>query len=110
MTTPAESRGWRSPASGKPRVGDPAAAASLIGNPSIADVAVKSGNLRVVVGKSFGITNSIAPYIRTHPPCALRKRNEGKVVKPGAWSAAPVLQLQPQCHPSITIADAQIVV
>lgn len=31
----------------------------IIGNPSIADVAVQSGRLLVVTGKSFGITNLI---------------------------------------------------
>lgn len=32
----------------------------IIGNPSIADVAVQGGNLLVITGKSFGITNIIA--------------------------------------------------
>jgi len=32
----------------------------IIGNPSIADVAVQGGNLLVVTGKSFGVTNIIA--------------------------------------------------
>src|SRR5581483_2763315 len=36
------------------------AAEIIIGNPAIADVAVQSGNLLVVTGKSFGITNIIA--------------------------------------------------
>ena len=37
-----------------------AAAEVIVGNPSIADVAVQSGNLLVVTGKTFGITNIIA--------------------------------------------------
>lgn len=32
----------------------------IIGNPSIADVSVQGGNLLVVTGKAFGITNIIA--------------------------------------------------
>ena len=32
----------------------------IIGNPSIADVAIQGGNLLVVTGKSFGVTNIIA--------------------------------------------------
>ncbi len=32
----------------------------IIGNPSIADVALQGGNLLVVTGKTFGITNVIA--------------------------------------------------
>lgn len=32
----------------------------IIGNPSIADVAVQGGNLLVITGKSFGVTNIIA--------------------------------------------------
>ena len=36
------------------------AAEIIVGNPSIADVAIQSGNILVVTGKSFGITNIIA--------------------------------------------------
>mgnify|MGYP003454034196 CR=1 FL=1 len=32
----------------------------IIGNPSIADVTVQSGNMLVITGKTFGITNIIA--------------------------------------------------
>jgi Flp pilus assembly secretin CpaC len=32
----------------------------IIGNPSIADVTVQGGNLLVVTGKTFGVTNIIA--------------------------------------------------
>jgi Flp pilus assembly secretin CpaC len=35
------------------------AAEIIIGNPSIADVSVQSGNLLVITGKSFGVTNII---------------------------------------------------
>jgi Flp pilus assembly secretin CpaC len=35
------------------------AAEIIIGNPSIADVTVQNGNLLVVTGKTFGITNMI---------------------------------------------------
>ena len=37
-----------------------AASEVIIGNPSIADVAVQGGNLLVVTGKTFGVTNIIA--------------------------------------------------
>jgi hypothetical protein len=36
------------------------AAEVIIGNPSIADVAIQGGNLLAVTGKSFGVTNIIA--------------------------------------------------
>ena len=36
------------------------AAEIIIGNPSIADVAIQAGNILVVTGKSFGITTFIA--------------------------------------------------
>src|SRR2546423_921756 len=36
------------------------AAEVIVGNSSIADVAVQSGNLLVITGKTFGITNIIA--------------------------------------------------
>jgi len=32
----------------------------IVGNPSIADVTVQSGNMLVITGKTFGITNIIA--------------------------------------------------
>ena len=35
-------------------------ASVIIGNPSIADVAIQGGNLLVVTGKTFGVTNIIA--------------------------------------------------
>ena len=35
------------------------AAEIIVGNPSIADVSVQSGNLLVITGKSFGVTNII---------------------------------------------------
>jgi len=79
---PSAERGWRSPATGQ-SCRRPGCRLSLICNPSIADVAVKSGNLWVVVGKSFGITNISALYTRTqriHDQSVLVKRNEGKVV------------------------------
>jgi Flp pilus assembly secretin CpaC len=37
-----------------------AAAEVIIGNPTIADVSVQGGNLLVVTGKSFGVTNIIS--------------------------------------------------
>src|SRR5688572_12451594 len=36
------------------------AAEIIIGNPAIADISVQSGNLLVITGKTFGITNIIA--------------------------------------------------
>ena len=38
----------------------PPGAEVIIGNPSIADVTIQGGNLLVVTGKTFGVTNIIA--------------------------------------------------
>ena len=59
------------------------AAEIIVGNPSIADVSVQSGNLLVVTGKTFGITNIIALDADRNviqDQRVLVKRDEGKVV------------------------------
>jgi Flp pilus assembly secretin CpaC len=86
------------------------AAEIIIGNPSIADVAVQSGNLLVVTGKSFGITNIIAldanrNVIRDQR--VLVKRDEGKVVNLQRGTERQSYNCTPQCNPSITIGDDQ---
>ena len=55
----------------------------IIGNPSIADVTVQGGNLLVVTGKTFGVTNIIALDADRNviqDQRVLVKRDEGKVV------------------------------
>jgi Flp pilus assembly secretin CpaC len=84
------------------------AAEVIIGNPSIADVSVQSGNLLVVTGKSFGITNIIALDAERnviHDQRVLVKRDEAKVVNLVRGTERQSYNCTPQCNPSITIGD-----
>ena len=76
----------------------------------IADVSVQSGNLLVVTGKSFGITNIIALDAERnviHDQRVLVKRDEGKVVNLVRGTERQSYNCTPQCNPSITIGDEQ---
>jgi Flp pilus assembly secretin CpaC len=80
----------------------------IIGNPSIADVAIQSGNLLVITGKTFGMTNIIAldgdrNVIREWR--VLVKRDEGKTVNLLRGTDRQTYNCSPQCNPSITIGD-----
>jgi Flp pilus assembly secretin CpaC len=82
----------------------------IVGNPSIADVAIQSGNLLVVTGKTFGITNIIALDADRNviqDQRVLVKRDEGKVVNLVRGTDRQSYNCTPQCNPSITIGDEQ---
>jgi Flp pilus assembly secretin CpaC len=82
----------------------------IVGNPSIADVAVQSGNLLVVTGKTFGITNIIALDADRNviqDQRVLVRRDEGKVVNLQRGVDRQSYNCTPQCNPSITIGDEQ---
>ena len=84
------------------------AAEIIIGNPSIADVSVQSGNLLVITGKSFGVTNIItldADRNLILDQRVLVKRDEGKVVNLQRGIDRRSYNCTPQCNPSITIGD-----
>ena len=84
------------------------AAEIIIGNPSIADVTVQGGNLLVVTGKTFGITNIIALDADRNviqDQRVLVKRDEGKVVNLVRGTDRQSYNCTPQCNPSITIGD-----
>jgi Flp pilus assembly secretin CpaC len=87
-----------------------AASEVIVGNPSIADVAVQSGNLLVVTGKTFGITNIIALDAERNviqDQRVLVRRDEGKVVNLLRGTERQSYNCTPQCNPSITIGDEQ---
>jgi Flp pilus assembly secretin CpaC len=80
----------------------------IIGNPSIADVAIQGGNLLVVTGKSFGVTNIIAldaqrnviqdqRVVVDHDD--LRTLSLYKGTKRESYTCTP------DCSPTITIGD-----
>ena len=80
----------------------------IIGNPMIADVSIQSGNLLVVTGKSFGITNMIvldAERNVIQDQRVLVQRDEVKVVTMMKGSARQTYNCTPQCNPSIVIGD-----
>jgi Flp pilus assembly secretin CpaC len=86
------------------------AAEIIIGNPAIADISVQSGNLLVITGKTFGITNIIALDADRNviqDQRVLVKRDEVKVVNLMRGTERQSYNCTPQCNPSITIGDEQ---
>jgi hypothetical protein len=85
------------------------AADVIIGNPSIADVTIQGGNLLVVTGKTFGITNIIALDAQRNviqdqrvlvEPDSQRSLVLYKGAKRESYTCTPV------CAPTITIGDS----
>ncbi len=86
------------------------AAEIIIGNPSIADVAIQSGNILVVTGKSFGITNIIALDGERNviqDQRVLVHRDEAGVVNVTKGISRQTYACAPQCNPTITVGDDQ---
>lgn len=86
------------------------AAEIIIGNPTIADISVQSGNLLVITGKTFGITNIIALDADRNviqDQRVLVKRDEVKVVNLHRGAQRQSYNCTPQCNPSITVGDEQ---
>jgi Flp pilus assembly secretin CpaC len=84
------------------------AAEIIIGNPSIAEVNVQNGNLLVVTGKTFGITNMIVLDAQKNVILDQRilvKRDEAKVVNLMRGTQRQSYNCTPQCNPSIVIGD-----
>ena len=80
----------------------------IIGNPAIADISVQSGNLLVITGKTFGITNIIALDAERNviqDQRILVRRDEVKVVNLQRGTERQSYNCTPQCNPSITIGD-----
>jgi Flp pilus assembly secretin CpaC len=87
-----------------------AASEIIIGNPTIADVSVQAGNLLVVTGKTFGITNIIALDADRNviqDQRILVRRDDVKVVNLQRGTTRQSYNCTPQCNPSITIGDEQ---
>ena len=86
------------------------AAEIIIGNPAIADISVQAGNLLVITGKTFGITNIIALDADRNviqDQRVLVRRDEAKVVNLQRGTHRQSYNCTPQCNPSITIGDEQ---
>ncbi|CFX22311.1 conserved exported protein of unknown function [Candidatus Filomicrobium marinum] len=80
----------------------------IIGNPSIADVAVQGPDLLVVTGKTFGVTNVIALDQQRNVIQDQRiivQRDEARVVNLHKGSQRQSFTCSPNCTPTITIGD-----
>lgn len=80
----------------------------IIGNPSIADVAVQGPNLLVVTGKTFGVTNIIALDQERNviqDQRVIVQRDEARVINLHKGSQRQSFTCSPNCTPTITIGD-----
>ena len=86
------------------------AAEIIIGNPVIADIAVQSGSVLVITGKSFGITNMIALDANKQIIFDRRifvKRDDARVVNLQRGPVRQTYNCTPNCNPTVTIGDDQ---
>lgn len=84
------------------------AADIIIGNPSIADVSVQGGNLLVITGKTFGITNIIALDAERNVIQDQRvvvEREDTKVVSLFKGASRETYNCTTQCNTMITVGD-----
>jgi len=80
----------------------------IVGNPSIADVTLQDGNLLVVTGKTFGITNVIAldaAHNVIQDQRIMVERDESKTVNLHKGSTRFTYACTPNCEPTLTIGD-----
>jgi hypothetical protein len=83
-------------------------ASVIIGNPSIADVAIQGGNLLVVTGKTFGVTNIIALDAERNIIQDQRivvQRDEVRTVNLNKGALRQSYSCTPTCSPTLTIGD-----
>jgi Flp pilus assembly secretin CpaC len=82
----------------------------IIGNPSIADVEIQGGNLLVVTGKTFGVTNIIALDEQRNIIQDQRivvTRDDVRTVNLSKGSERESYSCTPNCSPTLTIGDDQ---
>jgi Pilus formation protein N terminal region len=80
----------------------------IVGNPSIADVALQDGNLLVVTGKTFGITNIIAldaGHNVIQDQRVMVERDDRRVVNLHKGTLRFTYACTPNCEPTLTIGD-----
>ncbi len=83
----------------------------IIGNPSIADVSIQGGNMLVVTGKTFGITNVIALDSEKNVIQDQRiivERDERRMVNLNKGSQRQSFTCTPNCSPTLTIGDDSV--
>ena len=80
----------------------------IIGNPSIADVAIQGPDLLVITGKTFGITNVIALDADRNviqDQRVIVQRDEQRLVNLHKGAMRQSYTCSPNCQPTITIGD-----
>ncbi|MFA7306638.1 MAG: pilus assembly protein N-terminal domain-containing protein [Hyphomicrobium sp.] len=80
----------------------------IVGNPSIADVTLQDGNLLIVTGKTFGITNVIAldaAHNVIQDQRIMVERDDSKTVNLHKGSTRFTYACTPNCEPTLTIGD-----
>ncbi len=80
----------------------------IIGNPSIADVSIQGGNLLVVTGKTFGMTNIIALDAERNiiqDQRVLVERDEKRIINVHRGSLRQSYSCTPNCSSTLTIGD-----
>ena len=83
----------------------------IIGNPSIADVSLQGGNLLVVTGKTFGITNVIALDAERNviqDQRVIVERDDHKVVNLYKGNSRYTFSCTPNCETNLTIGDDRV--
>jgi Flp pilus assembly secretin CpaC len=83
-------------------------ASVIIGNPSIADVAIQGGDLLVVTGKTFGVTNIIALDAERNiiqDQRVVVQRDEVRTVNLTKGAVRQSYSCTPVCSPTLTIGD-----
>lgn len=86
------------------------AANIIIGNPSIADVTLKSTKLLIVTGKSFGVTNLMVLNDEDKVIYSTRvmvKADDSKVVTLISGSAKYTYACVPTCEPVLKVGDEE---
>ncbi len=80
----------------------------IIGNPSIADVTIQGGDMLVVTGKTFGITNIIALDNQRNviqDQRVIVERDDSRMVSLFRGSVRESYTCTPSCSPTITVGD-----
>lgn len=80
----------------------------IIGNPSIADVTLQGGNLLVVTGRTFGVTNIIALDADRNviqDQRVMVTRDTARMVNLHKGATRQSYSCTPSCSPTLTIGD-----
>ena len=80
----------------------------IVGNASIADVTVQGGNLLVITGKTFGVTNVIALDSERNiiQDQRIIVERDQALVNVHRGTQRQTYNCSPQCQPNLTIGDA----